>query len=416
MRRPARILMTAFAAVTLVATAAVSTATAAPRGAGVADDEVLVAIQRDLGLSSAQVDELPTRQAAAVRLDVRLRSALGGVFGGSWFDAAAGALVVGVTDRARVGEVRAAGARAVVVEHGAADLDAILDELNALSGKTAGDDRAANGKSSLTGLAGWRVDPTRNRVVVTTLTGQRRPGALDALARHGDAVTYEETDHPPRTAAGFLDGGDGINLDSCSAGFNLRNPATGQGYLLTAGHCTADGQANTGNDGTFFGNTVDSHFPGQDDALISRDNAYWYQGPWVDQNPSWGVPVTVGGHSDVLVGSVVCKSGITTKWTCGAVAAKDEAVVYDGDPAMTVYGLTRHSACVEPGDSGGANVTRMSGVVPWVAEGVTSGAQLYWDGGRYRCGQVFGDSNVSWYFPIADSLSFYGPWYGVTTW
>ena len=84
------------------------------------------------------------------------------------------------------------------------------------------------------------------------------------------------------------------------------------------------------------------------------------------------------------------------------------------DSSGTVYGMTRHSACVEPGDSGGANVAALS---VWSPEGVTSGAQLYWDGSRYRCAVAFGaGTNVSWYFPIADSLAYYGLAYGVTVW
>jgi streptogrisin C len=112
------------------------------------------------------------------------------------------------------------------------------------------------------------------------------------------------------------------------------------------------------------------------------------------------------------VGTSMCKSGITTKWTCGVITAKDVTVQYGGVPGP-VFGLTQHSACVEPGDSGGSNVAWLG---YWSPEGVTSGAQLYWDGARYRCGQVFGQPNVSWYFPIADSLAYYGAVYGVTTW
>ena len=109
---------------------------------------------------------------------------------------------------------------------------------------------------------------------------------------------------------------------------------------------------------------------------------------------------------------VVCKSGITTKWTCGIIAAKNETVTYTG--GKTVYGMTRHTACVEPGDSGGANVSVFAG---YHAEGVTSGASVFVDARRLeRCLAKRGQQNVSWYFPIADSLAYYGPKYGVTTW
>ena len=39
------------------------------------------------------------------------------------------------------------------------------------------------------------------------------------------------------------------------------------------------------------------------------------------------------------------------RWTCGRITAVNETV---STAVATVYGLTRHNACVEPGDSGGA--------------------------------------------------------------
>jgi streptogrisin C len=408
MRRSIQVLVTAAAACALAVTA-LSTASAAPKRGGTADTDALVAaMQRDLGLSATQARSLFGQQDNAVRLDAGLRASLRSSFGGSWFDAKAGTLVVNVTDKASAAEVTKAGARAVVVEHSEADLKGIVAELDALAGKAPGAKRAESGKSSLTGLAGWHVDPRTNSVVITAVKGQQRSAALSAMDRHGDAVRYEQTDQAPQQTFDYMDGGDQINGASCSAGFNLRNPSTGQGYLLTAGHCTATGQANYGQGGVYFGPTVSSWFPTYDDALIRNDNAgYWIQGPWVDYNPSNGGFINVSGHSDSPVGTAVCKAGITTLWTCGYITAKDETVTYTG--GQTVYGLTRHSACVEPGDSGGANVAALS---VWSPEGVTSGAQLLFN----RCLSVFGFTNVSWYFPIADSLSYYGIAYGVTVW
>jgi streptogrisin C len=409
MRRPISVLVAAAAACAL-AVAVSPSATAVPKRGGAADtDAVLVAMQRDLGLSATQAKALRGQQDKAVRLDASLRAALGSSFGGSWFDAKAGTLVVNVTDSARVAEVTKAGARAVVVRHSESDLDAILADLDALSGKASGAGRAEGTKSSLPGLAGWHVDPKTNSVVVTTVKGQAKPAGLSALARYGDAISYEQTDQAPKQTFNWMDGGDAINFASCSAGFNLRNPSTGQGYLLTAGHCTGTGQANYGQGDVFFGYTVSSWFPTYDDALIRNDNpSYWVQGPWVDTNPSNGGIINVSGYSDSPVGTVVCKAGITTLWTCGYITAKDETVQYDG-VASPVYGLTRHSACVEPGDSGGANVAALS---VWSPEGVTSGAQLFFG----SCLSKWGLTNVSWYFPIADSLGYYGAVYGVTTW
>ena len=185
-----------------------------------------------------------------------------------------------------------------------------------------------------------------------------------------------------------MDGGDAINGGSCSAGFNLRNPSTGQGYLLTAGHCVSKGQTTTGQGGFTFGSVLESWFPSYDDALIRKTNSYWIQGPWVDTNPSNGGFINTSGYTDLPAGFVMCKSGITTKWTCGIIAAKNETVTYTG--GKTVYGMTRHTACVEPGDSGGANVSVFYG---YHAEGVTSGASMFVDAaGKKRCLAKRGDT------------------------
>ena len=158
---------------------------------------------------------------------------------------------------------------------------------------------------------------------------------------------------------------------------------------------------------------LESWFPGVDDALARNDNAgNWVQGPWVDYNPSNGSVITTSSYTDAPVGTTVCKAGITTKWTCGSISAKNQTVTYTG--GKTIYGLTRHTACVEPGDSGGANV---SWTGSYRAEGVTSGASMVLDStGRRRCLQTIGQTNVSWYYPIAKSLAYYGPKYGIGTW
>ena len=312
---------------------------------------------------------------------------------------------------------KAAGADARLVKHSLGELSAIKEELDAATGApTGGAERRQADAPRDIGLSAWTVDPVTNSVLVT-VTAEQAEAAKELLADFGDAVTFEETPSAPQTTANFMDGGDAINGGSCSAGFNLRNPSTGTRFLLTAGHCVSTGSTLTGQGGVTFGTVNESWFATYDDAIARNQNTpFWIQGPWVDTNPSNGGVITTSGSTDGLVGTVVCKSGITTKWTCGQITAKNQTVTYTG--GNTVFGLTRHNACAEPGDSGGANVSVFGSTRR--AEGVTSGGSLIeWDG-KLRCiGAIFGwlgFQSTSWYFPIADSLAYYGPKYGVTTW
>jgi streptogrisin C len=409
-----RVLVVGAAVAALTASGHQGAGAAPPRPATpAAEAAVLAAIKRDLGLDAARAEWLRGRQAAAIGTDRAARAALGAAYAGSWFDLATGALTVAVSDASRVADVVATGARARVVRYDLARLEAIKAGLDALAGRAPGAARtAAPGPDQVPDLAGWYVDPAANSVVVTVLKGVPPSAGTVALAQHGPAVRMLETDTLGQAAGDFMDGGDEINAASCSAGFNLWNPATGQGYLLTAGHCVDAGYPTMGKGPARFGPVLESWYPSYDDAIIRAENpGHWSQGPWVDTNPSDGGFAVVSGWSDAPVGMAVCKSGLTTRWTCGVTRAKDETVRYRG--GITVYGMTRHTACVEPGDSGGPNVALLT---MWSPEGVTSGSRHYREGGRWRCLTAVGaGENVSWYYPIADSLAHYGPLYGVTT-
>jgi streptogrisin C len=380
-------------------------------------DEIYEALERDLGLTREQAEANGELQARAIELDAELQRSLGDAYAGAWYEPDRGQLVVNVLDDAALERARDAGALARLVEHSRRELNAIKDRLDEAAGVSGrGGVRRAKVEARDIGLSAWALDPVTNSVLVT-VTAEQAETAEALVAEYGDAVTVERTPAAPEIAADFMDGGDAINGASCSAGFNLRNLSTGARYLLTAGHCVNAGSTLRGQGGVNFGQVNESWFPVYDDAIARNQNtSYWIQGPWVDVNPSNGGIVTSSGSTDALVGTVVCKSGVTTKWTCGTITAKNQTVNYGG--GNTVYGLTRHNACVEKGDSGGANVAFYGSTRR--AEGVTSGASLIDWGGKKRCiGSIFGWlglKSVSWYFPIADSLPYYGAKYGVTTW
>ena len=377
--------------------------------------DISAAVQRDLGLTAKQVRKQGGLQAKAIKLDKKLQVVMGDALAGSVYKQRTGKLVVMVSDAEQLDEARAAGAKARLVKHSLAELETIKERLDGAVRPTEGSDpadRRAVGKRRpvVAGMTSWHVDPKSNSVHVTVEEGQAE-AAEDALAKYGDAVTIEESRFSPTTTIDFMDGGDAVktNRGHCSAGFNLRNQSTGVGFLLTAGHCVRAGERVSGQGGFLgsgvdFGPVMESWFPTFDDALIRNDYpTKWIQGPFVDLTPSNGRTVPVTGFTDAPVGTTVCKSGITTLWTCGQITGKDETVVFDN--VNRVEGLTRHNACVEKGDSGGSNVSVTN---VYAAEGVSSGARLMSDGSRLRCLSVFGQANESWYFPIADSLSYYG--------
>jgi len=100
----------------------------------------------------------------------------------------------------------------------------------------------------------------------------------------------------------------------------------------------------------------------------------------------------VRGVAKATVGSRLCKSGKSTGWTCGRIVARNVTVNYGSD--RVVRGLFQHTACVEAGDSGGANMTGN------YAQGITSGAALI-DG---QCLDKYGQTNESYSQPIAEAL------------
>jgi streptogrisin C len=390
----------------MVSALAFSVAPALAEDHGDGSGDVAAAMERDLGLTAEQAKAQGDQQDRALKLDDEMKASLGDAYAGSQYDLKSGKLIVFVADRGLLEKAKAAGADARLVKHGLKELDGIQAELD--GGGVPGREQSKPQPMAFTSVF---VDPTSNSVHVTA-TRKQAGAAKELQAKYGDAVSIEISENVPEAAFNWMDGGDLINGSSCSAGFNLRNPATGQGYLLTAGHCVASGSTLRGQGNVVFGTVLESWFGTYDDAIARKTNNFWVQGPWVDTNPSNGGIVTTSGWTDLPWGFPICKSGITTKWTCGIITAKNQTVTYSGGP--TVKHLTRHTACVEPGDSGGANVSILGG---YHAEGVTSGAVMPYDStGHRRCLAKFGQTNISYYFPISNSLSYYGPKYGVTTW
>jgi streptogrisin D len=271
---------------------------------------------------------------------------------GSFIDSASGALVVNVLDSAAAAQVRASGATPRVVRHSLARLDQVKAALDRV--------RGATGTS-------WAVDVQSNAVVVNVPRAGAGAGTAALLAKarsFGSAVGVVRTAGAVSTQAFF--GGQAILTGSsrCSAGFITR-AASGNQYVVTAGHCTNIGTTWRTSSGQTIGNTAASRFPGDDFGAIRIANpaALQPQGGVLNN----GAFQDITGASRVAVNSTVCKTGSTTGTTCGRVLQYNTTVNY---PQGTVFGLTTTNVCTQPGDSGGPLFAGTQ------AQGVTSGGTV----------------------------------------
>ncbi|SHE77224.1 S1 family peptidase [Streptoalloteichus hindustanus] len=317
---------------------------AAPDAGDTASPEMFAAMQRDLGLSADQAKDLLAKENAATDTEESLRGSLGAAFGGAHYDAARGKLVVGVTDLLAVERVRSAGAEPTLVSRSEARLNEV---------KAALDARGDNAPQSVTS---WYVDPTSNSVVVTVSPGAVEQAKGFVAGVDADAVRVVESTESPRPLYDLI-GGDAYYIGSgsrCSIGFSVR------GGFVTAGHCGRTGASTTGSNRQAQGTFQGSVFPGSDYAWV-KTNSNWTPRGLVK---SGGSTIKVRGSREAAVGASICRSGSTTGWHCGKVQAKNQTVRYSQG---AVRGLTKTSACAEPGDSGGSFISGDQ------AQGVTSG-------------------------------------------
>ena len=375
--RAARITGAALLCIGLTATVSVPAAAAsAPVSVDTSTNGVVVspdvasALRRDLGLSPARAIELFAQQDRAEAQVATLRTVLGPIFGGSWFDLAAGKAVVAVTDVTFVPRVHAAGVEARVVSRTDAQLTAVADRL---------------GRGPVpAGVVGWHVDLPSDQVVVEVL--DRSPATDAFVATAGAAVRTEIVSQRPRPLYAVR-GGDawyGSNF-RCSVGFSATD-ASGGKHFVTAGHCTAGGGTAFGYNQVSLGRINGSHFgSGGDYGKVDVTSGQWTLAGVVVNG---GGTVAGKGSAEAAVGAAVCRSGSTTGWHCGTVQAKNQTVVYSEG---TVTGLTRTNVCAEPGDSGGAWISGNQ------AQGVTSG-------GSGDCTR----GGTTYFSPVNPALSTYG--------
>lgn len=332
---------------------------------------LLVAMQKDLGLTESQARARLSAEKSATAIQPEAQRAAGASYGGSWFDPSTGGLTVAVTSEKQAAAVRATGAAVRLVTHTARSLDAAKAKIDRL--------RAPAGVSS------WHVDPEANTVVVNVVSSARSDNDVRRFverARDAGPVAVEHTAEAPQTFSAGTVGGDPYYTGNvrCSIGFSVH------GGFVTAGHCGQAGASVSGWDGSGIGSFQGSSFPDNDYAWVSVGNGWWT----VPVVLGWGTvsDQLVRGSAVAPVGASICRSGSTTHWHCGSVLATNETVNYSQG---AVHQMTKTSVCAEPGDSGGSFISGDQ------AQGVTSG-------GWGNCGS----GGETWHQPINEILNRYG--------
>ncbi|MFF4620226.1 S1 family peptidase [Nonomuraea jabiensis] len=327
---------------------------------------VVDALERDLGLSEQQVTTRLANEERAAATQATLTSQLGASYGGAWLNDDASKLLVATTDPNATATIQAQGAEPVVVARSLAQLDGIMQQL----------DRAP--KRAQAGAALWFVDVKSNSVSIQAPTVEAAEALAKAAGVDRSAVSVAATAERPVPLIDIIGGAPFyIGSSRCSVGFSVTRGST-PGFV-TAGHCRV--ATNTTNPtGTFQG----ASFPGNDYAWVAAPGNT--PQPWV--RGSGGANVIVRGSTQAAVGSSICRSGSTTGWRCGTIQQHNATVTY---PQGTVTGLTRTSACAEPGDSGGSFISGSQ------AQGVTSG-------GSGNCSV----GGTTYHQPVNEILSVYG--------
>lgn len=331
-----------------------------------ASPDLLAAVQRDLDLTPDQAQIRIRDEAVAARSLPLVRSIAGEAYGGAWFDPAARKLIVGVTDAGM-----ANGGLIEAVRSAGADVRPVGYSLTALEGsKTKIDTMAAQRVPA--SIVGWYVEPSTNSVVVEVDPRERTAQTeefLDRIRADGAAVRLNFTARIPRTLADVV-GGDrfslvsGVQWGGCSIGFSAIDASSTAAQFITAGHCIQRGDLVLDLAGRRFGEVSVATFDGSGDyGLVDVTDLNSKLTPLI--NKFDGTTVRVSGSQEAPVGSSVCRSGAATGFRCGEVTAVNQTVNYAG--GVVVQGLTRTTACAEPGDSGGPFISGAD------AQGITSG-------------------------------------------
>jgi streptogrisin D len=376
--RRARLCMLALIAAFAAVLAAPAVSVAQPASSSASSSWQATAAQslvQSLGISQTEAVQRLQAQDRQSAVAEQLTRALGQRAAGAFVDAATGELVVNVLDAAAAAQVRASGAQARMVARSLQRLEQVKAALDRAGGPAG---------------AAWSVDVASNTVVVSVprgSTGARTAALLASARSFGSSARVELLDGAIGTQAFY--GGQAILTGSsrCTAGF-ITQAASGNQYVLTAGHCTNIGSTWRTSSGVTIGTTAASRFPGDDFGAIRISSPSTLQPQGGVLNNGAFLDITSAGR--VPVGATVCKTGSTTGTTCGRVLAYNTTVNY---PQGTVTGLTTTNVCTQAGDSGGPLFASSQ------AQGLVSGGTVV------SCSST---SFRSFFQPVDEALSVFG--------
>jgi streptogrisin C len=350
--------------------------------------ELLSAMSRDLGLNATQAARYLETERSIIARTPEVMSRLGARYAGSWLEAdsiGVFRMVVAATDAASAAQARALGAEARVVKRSLAQLEATKNGL----------DRASKQRRSNAGIHTWYVDVRTNQVVIEADYKAKSAAADFIVATGVDPASIRFQESSGRPLPTNIIGGERYStpIGGCSIGFPVtRGTDTG---FATAGHCGTLGAPTVDANGTSQGIVAGSVYPGNDSAWVRITNPGAFPLRTIVTNYAGGF-INIVGSAQAPIGSVVCRSGFTTGYRCGLISANNVTVNY---PEGAAFGLTRSTACVGFGDSGGPYITPAG-----QAQGVTSGGQIP----QNTTNNCTSSSPVSFYQPIVPLLNQYG--------
>jgi streptogrisin C len=368
--RALRAAMIGSAALLLLAPAFAHAAPATPAPAAALPEDLVAAVKRDLGLSA---EEYLTKADAGQKLVAfanEMRKKFPDVFAGAWLDPA-GKPLVGLADGTDTD-----AARKAVEEAGYTVKDLPRSERALEDQLTQAQKWISTLPEPLAGLVGGAaVDVVNNNLVLRVsntveVGGFQVPdfleGAVLALQPAlGSVAPVVDNGGAPDDA---LFGGDSYAAENaegafrCSLGFNGVD-GSGATVNISAGHCDPNHGAPGSKvfqmpaDGVFgpqIGTFKRTNLDGLDFSIIDIEDAEAHR----FQNNLVRVPgrspLHITGTADPVVGAPVCKSGLTTGFTCGTINAVNQTV---GVGARVLRGGFSANICALQGDSGGTIVT-----------------------------------------------------------